>query len=69
MSSLAEHFHTDWAALTLNDWIGLIVTVVVAILMVVAYVYVFHPANREYLETRKYIPLDDEDRFETEEKR
>ena len=55
--------------MTVNDWIGMIVTVVVSILMVIAYVYVFHPANREYLETRKYIPLDDEDRFETEEKK
>ncbi len=68
MSSLAEYFHTDWAALTLNDWIGLVTTVVVFILMVVAYIYVFHPANREHLEKRKHIPLDD-DRFETEDKR
>ena len=68
MSSLAEYFHTDWAALTLNDWIGLVTTVVVFFLMIIAYLYVFHPSNRENLEARKYIPLDD-DRFETEEKR
>ncbi len=68
MSSLAEYFHTDWAALTLNDWIGLVTTVVVFILMIVAYIYVFHPANREYLEAKKNIPLD-ESRFESEEKR
>ncbi len=68
MSSLVEHFHTDWAALTLNDWIGLVVTVVVFILMIVAYLYVFHPSNRDYLETQKNIPLDD-NRFETEDRR
>jgi len=68
VSSLVEHFHTDWAALTLNDWIGLVVTVVVFILMIVAYLYVFHPSNRDYLETQKNIPLDD-NRFETEDRR
>lgn len=65
MSSLKEYLYTDWAAMTLNDWIGLIMTVGVFILMVWAYVYVFHPKNKEKLESHRHIPLDDED-FDTE---
>jgi len=33
VSSLTEYFHTDWEAMTTNDWIGLIITVVVFLLM------------------------------------
>ncbi len=67
MSDLKAHFHTDWAAMTLNDWIGTILTVVVALLLVVAYVYVFRPKNREKLESRRFIPME-EDKIETGEK-
>lgn len=54
--------------MTLNDWVGLIVTVGIFLLMIWAYVYTFHPANKEKLESQKHIPLDD-DRFDTEEKK
>lgn len=60
MNSLREYFHTDWGAMTISDWIGLVVTVVVFFLMIWAYVYVFHPKNREKLESQKYIPIDEE---------
>lgn len=63
-----DYFHTDWAAMTLHDWIGMLVTVIVFILMIVAYVYVFKPSNREKFESQRHIPLDDDDRFDTEEK-
>ena len=46
--------------MTISDWIGLVVTVVVFFLMIWAYVYVFHPKNREKLESQKYIPIDEE---------
>lgn len=70
MSNLKEYFHTDWAAMTLSDWIGLIVTVGIFLLMVLAYVYVFHPKNKEKLESQRHLP-DDEDRNrnDTEEKK
>ena len=61
------HFHTDWAAMTVNDWIGMILTVVVALALVVAYVYVFRPKNRDKLESRRFIPMD-EDQIETGDK-
>jgi cytochrome c oxidase cbb3-type subunit IV len=60
VSNLAEYFHTDWGAMTVNDWIGTLLTVVVFILMVVAYFQVFRPKNRERLESRKHIPFDED---------
>lgn len=64
MSSLGEYFKTDWAAMTATDWVGTILTVVIFVLMVVAYVQVFRPKNRESLEARRHIPFeeDSEDR-------
>jgi cytochrome c oxidase cbb3-type subunit 4 len=63
VSSLAEYFHTDWEAMTTNDWIGTILTVVIFLLMVVAYFQVFRPKNRDRLESKKYIPFDDDNEF------
>jgi cytochrome c oxidase cbb3-type subunit 4 len=60
VNSLAEHFHTDWEAMTTNDWIGTILTVVIFLLMVVAYFQVFRPKNRDRLESKKYIPFDED---------
>ena len=67
MSSLGEYLHTDWASMTLNDWIGTIVTVGIFFLMIWAYVYTFHPKNKEKLESHRHIPIDDED-FNTEKR-
>jgi len=60
VSSLKEYFHTDWEAMTATDWVGMIITVVVFLLMVGLYVYVLRPKNREKFESKKYLPLDDE---------
>ena len=69
MSSLLEYFETDWASMTLNDWIGLTITVVIFLLMIGLYFQVLRPSNKEDLEARKHIPMDDEDdRSDTEEK-
>ena len=57
---MLEYFHTDWAAMTLSDWIGTIVTVGIFFLMIWAYVYTFHPKNKEKLEAQRHLPLDDE---------
>ncbi len=40
MTKLQEYFHTDWSAMTAADWFGLILTVVVFIVMLVAYLQV-----------------------------
>jgi cytochrome c oxidase cbb3-type subunit 4 len=60
VSSLSEYFETDWAAMTATDWVGTILTVVIFVLMVVAYFQVFRPKNRDKLEARKHIPFEDD---------
>jgi cytochrome c oxidase cbb3-type subunit 4 len=64
-----DYFKTDWAAMTLNDWIGMILTVVIFLLMVWAYVHVFHPKNKDKLESQRYLPDDDDDHIETENRK
>lgn len=59
MSNLAEYFNTDWAALTLHDWIGMIITVTVFFLMIGAYMYVLNPKRKNELEAQRLIPLDE----------
>ena len=68
MNSIQEYFYTDWAAMTFHDWIGLVITIAVFLMMLVVYVYVFNPANKEKLESRRFIPLE-EDSFNMEDKR
>jgi cytochrome c oxidase cbb3-type subunit IV len=63
-----EYFHTDWEAMTTNDWIGLIMTVVAFILMVIVYFYALRPKNREKLEKNRFIPMDDEDATDSGDK-
>jgi cytochrome c oxidase cbb3-type subunit 4 len=60
VSSLKEYFHTDWEAMTTNDWIGLSMTVVAFVLMVIVYFYALRPKNKEKLEKNRFIPLDDD---------
>ncbi len=60
MSSLKEYFHTDWEAMTTNDWIGLTMTVVAFVLMVIVYFYALRPKNKEKLEKNRFIPMDDD---------
>jgi cytochrome c oxidase cbb3-type subunit IV len=60
VSSLKEYFHTDWAAMTTNDWVGMIVTVVIFFLMVGLYIYVLRPKNRERFESQRFLPLDED---------
>ncbi|WP_421863940.1 cbb3-type cytochrome c oxidase subunit 3 [Motiliproteus sp.] len=67
MSSLKEYFSTDWAAMTATDWVGTILTVVIFVLMVVAYVYAYRPKNKEKLEDRKF-QIDDGERLDSGEK-
>ncbi len=68
MSSLREYFQTNWAAMTLHDWIGLILTVGVFLAMVWIYTYVFNPKNKERLESQRNIPFDDENTDSEKEK-
>ena len=67
MSRLQEYFHTEWEAMTTNDWIGMILTVVIFLLMVGLYFHVLRPKNRDKFESKRFIPLD-EDNHESGEK-
>jgi cytochrome c oxidase cbb3-type subunit 4 len=60
VNNLREYFHTNWAAMTLHDWIGLILTVGAFLAMVWIYSYVFNPKNKERLESQRNIPFDEE---------
>lgn len=60
MSNLREYFQTNWAAMTLNDWIGTLLTIGAFIGMVWLYMYVFNPKNKEKLESQRNIPFEDE---------
>lgn len=64
---MLEHFHTDWSAMTLNDWAGLIITVGVFLLMIWAYVHAFNPKNKEKLESKRHMIFDEDDRDNDED--
>jgi len=49
--------------MTLTDWVGTILTVVIFLLMIWVYFYALRPKNREKLEAQRFIPLD-EDRID-----
>lgn len=68
MNNPGGWFSTDWAAMTATDWVGTILTVLIFVLLVVAYFQVFRPKNRDDLEARRYIPFDEdtEDRGEND---
>lgn len=68
MNSLVEYFQTDWAAMTTNDWVGTILTIVIFLLMVGLYVYVLRPKNRDKFESQRFMPFEDEDKQESGEK-
>jgi cytochrome c oxidase cbb3-type subunit 4 len=61
MDSLKEYFHTDWAAMTQHDWLGLIATVGIFCLMVWAYVFALHPKNKDKLESQRHLPFEEDD--------
>jgi len=60
VSKAQDYFYTNWSAMTSTDWFGMIFTIVIFILMVIAYFHVFRPKNKDELEKQKYIVVDDE---------
>ncbi len=59
----------DVAAMSANDWIGVFFSLVAFIGMVVVYVMVFRPANKNTFESQRGMALDDEDHINVGEKR
>ena len=62
MTKIQEYFHTDWSAMTGNDWLGLILTVVIFVLMVVVYFWALNPKNKDNLESHRTMLMDDDDK-------
>ena len=63
MTKLMEYLHTDWAAMTLNDWLGVIYTVLAFAAMVLIYVMVLHPKHKEAFDSRADMALRDTDEY------
>ena len=58
-----DYLHTDWAAMTRNDWLGVVFTVGAFVAMVVVYVVVFNPKNKDALNSRADMALRDEGEY------
>jgi len=52
--------------MTASDWVGTILTVVIFLLMIVAYFQVFRPKNREKLESKRFIPFEEDNQVSGE---
>ncbi len=63
MTKLMDYLHTDWAAMSRNDWLGVVFTVLVFVAMVVIYVLVFNPRNKETLNSYGDMALRDEPEY------
>ena len=60
MTKLMDYFHTDWAAMSMNDWQGVFFTVAAVVAMVVVYVMVFNPKNKDAFDSQSDMALRDE---------
>jgi hypothetical protein len=61
VSKIESYFHTDWAALTSQDWVGLLLTVAVFIAMAITFFYALRPKNAKMLEEQRMSPLRDDE--------
>ncbi len=59
----------DVAAMTANDWAGVLFSLTAFIGMVAAYYMVFRPANKDRFKSLGGMALDDEDHISMGEKR
>lgn len=69
MTKLLGYLGMDVAAMSVNDWIGVCLSLVAFIGMVAVYVMVFRPANKDKFESQRHAALDDEGPINMGEKR
>ena len=69
MTKLLGYLGMDAAAMSVNDWIGVCLSLVAFIGMVAVYFMVFRPANKDMFESQRSMALDDEDHISRGEKR
>ncbi len=60
MNKIETYLYTDWAALTAQDWGGMLLTIAVFIAMAIAFFYALRPKNAKMLEEQRMMPLRDE---------
>jgi cbb3-type cytochrome oxidase subunit 3 len=58
-----DYLHTDWAAMTRNDWLGVIFTIAAVVAMIVVYVLVFNPKNKDAFDSQSDMALRDESEY------
>ncbi len=63
VTKLMEYLHTDWAAMSRNDWIGVVFTILAFVAMIAVYVLVFNPKNKDALNSQGDIVLRDEGEY------
>lgn len=63
MTKLMDYLHTDWAAMSRNDWLGVVFTVLAFVAMILVYVLVFNPKNKDALNSRADMALRDEGEY------
>ena len=63
MTKLMDYLHTDWAAMTRNDWLGVVFTLLAFVAMVAVYVLVFNPRNKDALNSQGDMALRDEGEY------
>jgi len=63
VTKLMDYLHTDWAAMSRNDWIGVVFTVLAFVAMVAVYVLVFNPKNKDALNSQADMALRDEGEY------
>ena len=60
MTKLLEYLGMDVNAMTLNDWQGVVLTLLAAAAMIYIYFWVFNPKNKDALEGQRNIPFEDD---------
>ena len=60
MAKWFEYLGMDINAMTLNDWQGVIITLLATAAMVYTYYWVFNPKNKDKLEGQRNIPFEDD---------
>jgi cbb3-type cytochrome oxidase subunit 3 len=58
-----DYLHTDWAAMSRNDWIGVVFTILAFVAMVAVYVLVFNPKNKDAFDSQSDMALRDESEY------
>jgi len=58
-----DYLHTDWAAMTSNDWQGVFFTVAAFVAMIVVYVMVFNPKNKDAFDAQSDMALREEGEY------